>query len=344
MVKIIGLNTGENMYPTTRLRRLRKSAPIRDLVSEYQIESKDLIQPFFVIEGKNKTEPIDTMPGIERLSIDLLVHKVRECVDFGIKAVALFPTITVDQKDEEGSEAYNIDNLVCRAVKAIKEAEIDIAVICDVALDPYTENGHDGIVKDGDVDNDETIEALVAQALTLAKAGTDIIAPSDMMDGRIGAIRDALEESGYKDVVILSYSIKYTTNLYGPFRDAVKSKRAAGKEVHKNTYQADWRRSADEAIREVEEDIMEGADIVMIKPALYYLDVISKVSSNFEVPVFAYQVSGEYSLIKFAAKNNVVENETNTMIEALTAIKRSGASAIFTYAALEVAKFLGDKK
>lgn len=334
---------GGGMFPETRFRRLRKSASIRDLMAETTIDAKDLIQPFFVIEGKNKSEPIDSMFGISRLSIDLLLDEVRECAKLGIKAIILFPTISDELKDEGGSEAYNEENLICRAVKAIKKAGIDITIICDVALDPYTNHGHDGIVKDGDVDNDKSLDALVAQSLALAKAGTDIIAPSDMMDGRIGVIREALEKSGYHNMVILSYSIKYTTNLYGPFRDAVKSKKKFGKEVHKNTYQADYRRSANEALMEVEVDIIEGADIVMIKPALYYLDIISKVSKNTHIPVFAYQVSGEYSMIKLAAKNNIVENEINTMMEALTAIKRAGASSIVTYGAMEIARFLRGK-
>lgn len=331
------------MYPITRLRRLRKTKAIRDLVAENNLEAKDLIQPFFVIEGKKKSEAIDTLPGIDRLSIDLLLDKVQECADLGIKAIALFPTIDNELKDETGSEAFNTENLICRAVKAIKEAKIDIAIICDVALDPYTSHGHDGILVGDDVNNDETIEALAAQSLTLAKAGADIIAPSDMMDGRIGAIRETLEDSGYNDVVILSYAVKYTTNLYGPFRDAVKSKAIEGREVHKNTYQADWRRSAKEALKEVELDIMEGADIVMVKPALFYADIISEVAAHSDVPVFAYQVSGEYSMIKFAAKNNVVENEISTMIEALTAIKRAGANAIVSYGSMEVAKFLSKR-
>ena len=338
MVKIIRL--GEYMFPDVRLRRLRKSGPIRDLVAEYMIEAKDLIQPFFVIEGKNKTESIDTMPGIERLSIDLLLEQVRECAELGIKAVALFSSITEDLKDEEASEAFNTENLACRAVRAIKDARIDIMVICDVALDPYTTTGHDGLVRNGEVDNDLSVNALTAQALTLAKAGADAVAPSDMMDGRVGVIRAAFEEGGYINTMILSYSIKYATNLYGPFRDAVKSKRAKGKEVHKVTYQNDYRAGYSQLRTEVEQDMAEGADMIIIKPALYYLDVISDIKQNFDVPILAYQVTGEYSMMKFAAKNGVIENEMNLIIESLIAIKRSGANAIFSYAALEVARFL----
>lgn len=328
------------MFPDVRLRRLRKSGPIRDLVAEYMIEAKDLIQPFFVIEGKNKTESIDTMPGIERLSIDLLLEQVRECAELGIKAVALFSSITEDLKDEEASEAFNTENLACRAVRAIKDARIDIMVICDVALDPYTTTGHDGLVRNGEVDNDLSVNALTAQALTLAKAGADAVAPSDMMDGRVGVIRAAFEEGGYINTMILSYSIKYATNLYGPFRDAVKSKRAKGKEVHKVTYQNDYRAGYSQLRTEVEQDMAEGADMIIIKPALYYLDVISDIKQNFDVPILAYQVTGEYSMMKFAAKNGVIENEMNLIIESLIAIKRSGANAIFSYAALEVARFL----
>jgi len=328
------------MYPDTRLRRLRKTKPIRDLVADHRLDPSDLVQPFFIIEGQNKREAILTMPGIERISVDILLQKAKEAESLGIKAIALFPTIADDLKDEDGSEAFNTDNLVCRAVRAIKDVGIEVAVICDVALDPYTSHGHDGILNDEDiVDNDLTIDVLVAQSLALAQAGVDIVAPSDMMDGRIGAIRASFEESGYCDTAILSYSIKYTTNLYGPFRDAVKSKQG-GREVSKATYQADWRRGAMEAIAEVEEDISEGADIVMVKPAIFYLDIIQKISQEFLVPVFAYQVSGEYAQIKFAAQNGAIENEAEAMLEALTAIKRAGATAIFSYASMEVAKYL----
>ncbi len=331
------------MYPEVRLRRLRKSAWMRDLVAEHIVMAKDLIQPFFVIEGNGKKEPIATMPGQDRLTIDLLIEKAHEAASLGIKAIALFPVIDSSLKDEFGTEAYNDDNLICRAVRAIKAAKIDIGIICDVALDPYTTHRHDGIVKDGDVDNDLTIEALIKQSLTLAEAGADMIAPSDMMDGRIGAIRAALDAVGFQNVVLISYAMKYVTNLYGPFRDAVDSK-IGGKELTKSTYQADYRVGRGQALREVELDIAEGADIVMVKPAMFYLDIIRNIADVVDVPVFAYQVSGEYAMIKFCSQNGVLLNGTQAMLEALTAIKRSGATAIFTYAAMEMAKFLNDKR
>lgn len=327
------------MYPEVRLRRLRQNSQIRDLVAEYHVSPENLIQPFFVIEGKGKKEEIATLPGIYRLSIDLLLEQVKEVASLGIKAVALFPVIDQGKKDDEGSEAFNLDNLVCSAIKAIKEAKIDILIICDVALDPYTSHGHDGIIVNDDVDNDLSIDSLVAQSLTLAKAGADILAPSDMMDGRIGFIREALEEGGYHNIMILSYSMKYASNLYGPFRDSVHSKNS-GKEVRKNTYQADMRGHNSIAIREIEQDIEEGADMVIIKPASYYLDVIQLIAQNFDIPVFAYQVSGEYSMIKFAHANKAIEDPQSTMLESLIAIRRAGANSIITYGAMEMAKYL----
>jgi porphobilinogen synthase len=331
------------MYPVVRLRRLRKTSWMRDLVAEHYILPKDLIQPFFIIEGTNKRESISTIPGIDRLSIDLMIEQAREAAMLGIKAIALFPCIEESLKDAAGSEALNKDNLICRAVEALKAANIDIGIICDIALDPYTDHRHDGILKDGDVDNDLSIKALEKQALTLASAGADIIAPSDMMDGRVGAIRSALDEAGYNKVAILSYSMKYISNLYGPFRDAVKSK-IDGKELTKSTYQADYRVGYGQALQEVELDIAEGADMVMIKPAMFYLDIIRNISDIVAVPVFAFQVSGEYAMIKFSAQNGVLSNGVETMLEALTAIKRSGATGIFTYAAIEIARFLMEKQ
>lgn len=330
------------MYPTVRMRRLRKTAWMRDLVAEHYLLPKDLIQPFFVIEGNNKREPISTMPDIDRLSVDLVVEKASEAAELGIKTIALFPSVAEELKDAEGSEAYNENNLICRTVRAIKEAKIDIGINCDVALDPYTDHRHDGILKDGDVDNDLSVKALCKQALVLSQAGSDIVAPSDMMDGRIVAIRESLDESGYEQVAVLSYAMKYVTNLYGPFRDAVRSK-IGGKELTKASYQADYRVGRSQAIREVELDITEGADMVMIKPAMWYLDIIRDIADIVDVPVFAYQVSGEYALIKFGAKNGVLANGTEAMLEALTAIKRAGATGIFTYAAMEMAKFLKEK-
>ena len=327
------------MYPDVRLRRLRTSSWIRDLLAETVLLPKDLVQPFFVIEGNNKKEPVLTMPGIDRLSIDLLVEKVKEAVRLGIKLIALFPSVDESLKDELGTEAYNENNLISRAVRAIKAAKIEIGVACDIALDPYTTHRHDGIVKNGDVDNDLSIEALEKQALVLAKAGADIVAPSDMMDGRVGAIRKMLDRESYNNVAILSYAMKYNTNLYGPFRDAVRSITASSKYLSKATYQADYRVGYKQAIREAELDIAEGADMIMVKPAMFYIDIINNIANMTNVPVFAYQVSGEYAMLKLAADNNLL-NWENTMIESLLAIKRAGSTGIFTYAAMDIAKFL----
>lgn len=329
-------------YPFVRMRRLRQTKSMRDLVAEHILHPSNLIQPFFIIEGTNKSEPIDTLPGVSRLTIDLLIEQVKKAIDLGISSIMLFPSVSDDKKNPEATESYNHDNLVCRAIKEIKAQNLDVTIMVDVALDPYTTHGHDGIVQDGEVHNDETIEVLIAQSLALASSGADVLAPSDMMDGRIGEIRDALEENGYHNVAILSYAIKYASNFYGPFRDAVKSKKNNGGEVDKSTYQADYRTPTKHALKEVELDINEGADMVIIKPASYYLDIISNVSDSFNVPVIAYQVSGEYSMIRFAAEKKVLQNEINAMVEALTAFKRAGASAIISYAAMDVASFLNN--
>lgn len=326
------------MFPAIRMRRYRKSEWMRDLVARTTLLPKDLIQPFFIIEGENKIEPIKSMPGIDRISIDILKNRVLDAENLGIKAIALFPSIESHLKCSEAKEAYNDNNLICRAVRAIKEATQNIGVICDVALDPYTDHGHDGIVKLGDVDNDETIEKLCVQSLALAKAGVDIIAPSDMMDGRIMAIRDYLDNHNFQDVAILSYAMKYASNFYGPFRGAVGSK-ISSSGINKATYQADLRSSIGQALQECELDAMEGADFLMIKPAGAYLDVIAAVSSAENIPVFAYQVSGEYAMLKLASEERVI-NWHDGMIESLIAIKRSGAQAIFTYAAMEIARIL----
>jgi porphobilinogen synthase len=326
------------MFPTVRMRRYRKTAWMRDLVAETTLLPKDLIQPFFVIEGNSKKEPIRNMPGIYRFSIDLLLEQVLKAQKLGINAVALFPSVDTALKCSEAREAYNEDNLICRAVRAIKAAVPNIGVICDVALDPYTDHGHDGIVRFGDVDNDETLEKLKMQALVLAKAGVDIVAPSDMMDGRIIMIRDHLDENGFNDVAIISYAMKYASNLYGPFRDAVGSK-VSFDGFNKATYQADYRASIGQALQECELDAMEGADILMIKPAGMYLDVIAHVADAENIPIFAYQVSGEYAMLKFASDAGAISWE-GCMIESLVAIKRAGASAIFTYAAIEIAEIL----
>lgn len=323
------------MFPTVRMRRYRRTPWIRDLLSQTTLLPKDLIQPFFVIEGEGKSESIATMPGVNCLSIDLLVAQVLEAEKLGIKAVALFPSVASALKCSDAKEAYNEDNLVCRAVRAIKGKTKNIGVICDVALDPYTDHGHDGIVKFGDVDNDETIQKLQMQALVLAKAGVDIIAPSDMMDGRIMMIREHLDDHGFVDVSILSYAMKYASNLYGPFRHAVGSK-ISSIGVNKATYQADFRASIGQALQECELDAIEGADILMIKPAGMYLDIIAHVVDAENIPVFAYQVSGEYAMLKFASMAGAI-NWEESLYESLIAIKRAGAGAIVTYAAMEVA-------
>lgn len=323
-------------YPYTRLRRNRSHPWVREMLTEHRLHPSDFVWPCFVCEGEGVREPIKTMPGVARLSIDLLVEKVKEAAKLGIPAVALFPVVPEHLKCEKAKEAYKKDNLVCRAVKAIKQEVPEIGVICDVALDPYTSHGQDGIVVDNYVANDETVEVLVKQALTLAEAGADVVAPSDMMDGRIGAIRTALEQEGYTNVKILSYAVKYASSFYGPFRDAVGSAANLGR-GGKQTYQMNPAGNIDEALREVEQDLEEGADMVMVKPGLPYLDVITQVKAECRVPVLAYQVSGEYAMLKFAGEAGALDEE-KSMLEALLAFKRAGASAIFTYAAIEVAK------
>jgi len=325
-------------YPNTRLRRLRAAPWRRRLVRETVLTADDLILPLFVVEGSNVRQPIATLPGIERLSIDLVVATAKEARDLGIPAVALFPVIDAKRKDAQGSEAVNADNLVCRTVRALKTQVPEVGVICDVALDPYTDHGHDGLVdKDGDVVNDATNEVLVRQALTLVEAGTDAVAPSDMMDGRIGAIRAALEQHNHPNALIISYAVKYATAFYGPFRDALGSA-GAFKGKDKRTYQMDVA-NRDEAVREATLDVAEGADMVMVKPALPHLDVIAAVKAAVNVPVLGYQVSGEYAMLKAGAAAGAFDGAA-AMYEALVAIKRAGASSIFTYGAIEAAKYL----
>ncbi len=325
------------MYPTIRLRRNRKHQWLRDLTSETILLPQHLVYPIFVTEGHNVREEVKTAPGIYRLSIDNVVKEVEKAAKLGIKAVALFPVVPADLKNESADEAYNLDNLVCRTIRSIKNANLDIGVICDVALDPYTSHGHDGIFVEGDVDNDATVEALCNQAMVLAKAGADIVAPSDMMDGRVGAIREFLDDEGFDGVGILAYAAKYASNFYGPFRDAVGSKASLGKKG-KATYQMDKRNSM-EAMREIELDIAEGADMIMIKPGMPYLDVIHAAAQNFDVPIFAYQVSGEYAMMRHAAEAGCFKFE-DAMIESLIGFRRAGARAIFTYAALEIAEVI----
>ncbi len=322
-------------YPKSRLRRLRKSKWIRDLVSETSISSKDLILPIFVREGKNKIENIKTMPGVKRYSVDKLPDILKKVKYYKIPLIALFPYTPNDKKDKLGSEALNPNNLVCKSLRLIKKKFPEIGVMCDVALDPYTSHGHDGIIKDNEINNDETIKILVKQALLQAKMGCDIIAPSDMMDGRVGAIRKHLDKNNYLNVNIMSYAVKYASNFYGPFRDAVGSK--AKLKGDKKTYQMDYRNNS-EIYREVGFDLKEGADIILVKPGMIYLDIIQKIKKTFNVPVIAYQVSGEYSLLKNAILKKILNEDS--IIESLVSFKRAGACGIITYFALEIAKKL----
>ncbi|MFT7465917.1 MAG: porphobilinogen synthase [Brevundimonas sp.] len=325
---------------THRPRRMRKHEFNRSLIRENTLTVSDLIYPLFIIEGKNKKQKIDSMPGIERLSIDQLLIEAKEIVDLKIQAIALFPVISPDKKTLEAEESYNPDGLVQRAVRELKRSFPELAVITDVALDPYTSHGLDGVIdSDGYVLNDETVNILIKQSLSHAHAGADIVAPSDMMDGRIGAIRHALEEQGFIHTNILAYSAKYASSFYGPFRDAVGSAGNLGKS-DKKTFQMDPGNS-DEAIREVELDILEGADMVMIKPGLPYLDIVSKVKQTFGVPTFAYHVSGEYAMLKAASQNKWID-EKSTVLETLLCFKRAGADAVLTYYAKEAAKWMQD--
>jgi len=321
-------------YPSLRLRRSRKYSWSRRLVQENNLSSNDLIYPIFLTDGKNKKQPIKSMPGIYRYSIDQLGKIVNNVIRYKIPMVALFPSTSNNKKDKYGSEALNENNLVCKAIRFIKKRfKNNIGIMCDVALDPYTTHGHDGLFKDNYVMNDETVSILIKQSILQAQMGCDVIAPSDMMDGRIGKIRKSLDKNKFHDVQILSYAVKYASNFYGPFRDAVGSKKSLKSD--KKNYQMDYSNS-DESLREVALDIKEGADMVMVKPGLPYLDIIQKVKTNFKIPVLAYQVSGEYSLIKNGIKNNLINEDT--IIENLLSFKRAGASAIVSYFALDIAK------
>ena len=322
-------------YPSLRLRRIRNKDWVRRLVSENNLSSNDLIMPIFLREGKNKIEPINSMPGVNRYTVDKIKKVVNEACELKIPLIALFPYTPSNKKNSTGSESLNENNLVCKALKIIKKNFDEIGVMCDVALDPYTDHGHDGILKNNYVDNDETIKLLIKQSLLQAEMGCDIIAPSDMMDGRVGEIRKNLDKKNHKNIKILSYAVKYASGFYGPFRDAIGSKKKL--KGDKKTYQMDYRNS-NEALREVALDLKEGADIVMVKPGMPYLDVIKNIKNNFKVPVFSYQVSGEYSLIKNGIKNNLIAEDA--IIESLMSLKRAGSSAIVSYFALEVAKKL----
>ena len=323
-------------YPSLRLRRTRKYNWSRRLVQENNLSSSDLIYPIFLIDGKNKKQEIKSMPGVYRYSIDQLGMVINNVIKYKIPMVALFPSTPNNKKDKVGTESLNENNLVCRAIKFIKKRyKNNIGIMSDVALDPYTTHGHDGLLKKNYVINDETVDVLIEQALIQAQMGCDVISPSDMMDGRVGKIRKNLDKNKYNDVQIISYAVKYASNFYGPFRDAVKSKKSLKSD--KKNYQMDFANS-DESLREVALDIKEGADMVMVKPGLPYLDIIQKVKENFKIPVLAYQVSGEYSLIKNGIKNKFINEDA--VVESLMCFKRAGASAIVSYFSLEIAKKL----
>ena len=326
----------QGKFPNTRLRRNRMKEFSRRLVAENKLSTDDLILPLFVCEGNNVEDPIQSMPGVSRYSIDKLLHKVEEAVRFSIPAIAIFPQIESSLKNAEGSLAFDENNLVCRSIKNIKKEFSGIGIICDVALDPFTDHGHDGLVVNDKIDNDKTLDILEKQALVQVNAGCDVIAPSDMMDGRVGRIRTILDSNDFQDKLILSYAAKYASGFYGPFRDAIGSGSKLGKDG-KLTYQMDPSNS-DEALREVAFDINEGADMVMVKPGMPYLDIITKIKSEFRVPTFAYQVSGEYSMIRESINKGWLNEKV--IMESLLSFKRAGANGILTYFALEIAKKL----
>jgi len=319
-------------YPSLRLRRNRKTDWSRRLVRESTLSPNDLIQPIFIRDGKNIKEPIKSMPGVYRYTLDKIETLVEKAITNKIPMIALFPNTPISKKNAKGTEALNKNNLVCKALRLIKKNFNEIGLMCDVALDPYTSHGHDGLLKNNYVDNDRTIKMLVKQSLLQAEMGCDVIAPSDMMDGRIGEIRKALDRNGYKLVQILSYAVKYASNFYGPFRDAVGSKKSLI--GNKRTYQMDFNNTK-ESLREVAMDINEGADFVMIKPGMPYLDIIKLIKDNFKIPIFAYQVSGEYSLIKNGIDKGIINEEA--IFESLICLKRAGANAIVTYFADQIA-------
>ncbi|WP_167386146.1 MULTISPECIES: porphobilinogen synthase [Gluconobacter] len=327
-------------FPLFRPRRNRHDAFTRRLVQENRLHVDDLIWPIFVCEGENQRQKVSSMPGVERVSLDNLVEHVRPAVELGIPAVAIFPITPVELRDATGTEALNPDNLMCRASRVIKEAFPELGVIGDVALDPYTDHGHDGVIKDGRILNDESVEILRQQALNQARAGNDIIAPSDMMDGRVQAIRETLDANGFETVRIMAYTAKYASAFYGPFRDALGSGGLLTGD--KKTYQMDPANS-DEALREVEQDIREGADMIMVKPGMPYLDIIRRIRDRFAVPTFAYQVSGEYAMLAGAIQNGWLERD-RTIMESLIAFKRAGCNGILTYFAIDAARLLKEDR
>ena len=325
-------------FPTTRMRRVRRYDWARRMVAEHSLSVDDLIWPLFIHEGTNHRVPIDSMPHVDRLSIDLMLEAAKEACALGIPAIALFPATDANLKTEEGREAVNPENLICRAVRALAAAVPGIGIVCDVALDPYTTHGHDGLLRDGQILNDETLDVLCQQALVQADAGCTVIAPSDMMDGRVGAIRHALDSGAHQNTLIMAYAAKYASAFYGPFRNAVGSATNLGA-GDKRTYQMDGA-NTDEAIREVGLDIAEGADFVMVKPGMPYLDIVQRIKDRFGVPTFAYQVSGEYAMLSAASERGWLNRE-QVMMESLLGFKRAGADGVLTYFALEAAKRLG---
>ena len=327
-------------FPLTRMRRTRTKKFIRDLVKENRLTVNDLIYPIFIVDGTDKKEPIPEMPGLFRYSLDNLKNEIKNILSLNIPAIAIFPKISNNLKNPSGSEALNKNNIVCNAIKLIKDTTSELGVVCDVALDPYTDHGHDGVIISDYVDNDETLKILCEQALIQTEAGCDIIAPSDMMDGRIRKIRETLENSNYKNTLIMSYTAKYSSSFYGPFRHAVGSSNNFGNK-DKSSYQMDYGNSK-EAIREAELDISEGADMIMVKPGLPYLDIISKLNQKFDIPIFAYQVSGEYSMIMNSINNGLLDR--SVILETLTRFKRAGCSGILTYFAPIVSKILNEDK
>jgi len=332
--------TTTGAFPFVRMRRNRSDSWVRRMVSETTLTTDDLIWPLFVVEGENVRDPIASMPGVDRLSVDLIVEAAVQAKALGIPAIAVFPNTNPDLKTPCAKEALNTNNLVCTAVRAIKEkVGNDLGVICDVALDPYNSDGHDGIVKDGEILNDETVTLLCQQAIVQAQAGCDIIAPSDMMDGRVRALREALDAEGFQNVKILSYAAKYASAFYGPFRDAVGS--GGVLKGDKKTYQMNPA-NTDEALREVAADVAEGTDMVMVKPGLAYLDIVRRIKDTFGMPTFAYQVSGEYAMIQAAVGNGWLDGDA-VMMESLMAFKRAGADGILTYFAPQAAKLLNDR-
>jgi porphobilinogen synthase len=323
-------------FPAVRLRRNRQADWVRRLVAETRLSADDLIWPMFVVDGSNIRQPVASMPGVERLSVDLIVKAAEEAAKLGIPAIALFPSTEPALRNEAASEAFNQDNLVCRATRAVKQAGLPVGILLDVALDPYTSHGHDGLMRGEAIDNDLTLKALVRQSLVQAEAGADVLAPSDMMDGRIGVIRTALEAQGHRDTLLMAYAAKYASAFYGPFRDAVGS--GARLKGDKRTYQMDPANGA-EALREVGLDLAEGADMVMVKPGMPYLDIVRRVVERFGAPTFAYQVSGEYAMIELAARAGVIDGD-KAVIEALTAFKRAGCAGVLTYFAPRAARLV----